>query len=94
MTTLIVLLIQIKSLGAKAGVVLNPGTPLTAIEYILDGKIRVFGKVLLVVYPFTDNFRDGFSLVLFLFLIVYSVFRGVGSELEIDLSDMCSIHDY
>ncbi|KAG8379215.1 hypothetical protein BUALT_Bualt07G0065400 [Buddleja alternifolia] len=27
---------QIKSLGAKAGVVLNPGTPLTAIEYILD----------------------------------------------------------
>ncbi|KAK4350304.1 hypothetical protein RND71_029617 [Anisodus tanguticus] len=30
---------QIKSLGAKAGVVLNPGTPLTAIEYVLDGKI-------------------------------------------------------
>ncbi|KAK6123193.1 hypothetical protein DH2020_043050 [Rehmannia glutinosa] len=27
---------QVKSLGAKAGVVLNPGTPLTAIEYILD----------------------------------------------------------
>ncbi|CAI0560449.1 unnamed protein product [Linum tenue] len=27
---------QIKSLGAKAGVVLNPGTPLSAIEYILD----------------------------------------------------------
>ncbi|CAI0431570.1 unnamed protein product [Linum tenue] len=27
---------QIKSLGAKAGVVLNPGTPLGAIEYILD----------------------------------------------------------
>ncbi|KAH7290513.1 hypothetical protein KP509_30G051300 [Ceratopteris richardii] len=27
---------QIKSLGAKSGVVLNPGTPLTAIEYILD----------------------------------------------------------
>lgn len=27
---------QIKSLGAKAGVVLNPGTPLTAIEYVLD----------------------------------------------------------
>ncbi|CAN6714091.1 unnamed protein product [Malus baccata var. baccata] len=27
---------MIKSLGAKAGVVLNPGTPLTAIEYILD----------------------------------------------------------
>ncbi|KAG5536571.1 hypothetical protein RHGRI_024106 [Rhododendron griersonianum] len=27
---------EIKSLGAKAGVVLNPGTPLTAIEYILD----------------------------------------------------------
>ncbi|KAK9996116.1 hypothetical protein SO802_020802 [Lithocarpus litseifolius] len=27
---------HIKSLGAKAGVVLNPGTPLTAIEYVLD----------------------------------------------------------
>lgn len=27
---------QIKSLGAKAGVVLNPGTPLTAIDYVLD----------------------------------------------------------
>lgn len=26
---------QIKDLGAKAGVVLNPGTPLTAIEYVL-----------------------------------------------------------
>ncbi|KAF8390158.1 hypothetical protein HHK36_024680 [Tetracentron sinense] len=31
-----ILMIQIKSLGAKAGVVLNPGTPLTAIEYVLD----------------------------------------------------------
>ncbi|KAL8457475.1 hypothetical protein ACS0TY_035368 [Phlomoides rotata] len=29
---------QIKTLGAKAGVVLNPGTPLSAIEYVLDGK--------------------------------------------------------
>lgn len=27
---------QIKDLGCKAGVVLNPGTPLTAIEYVLD----------------------------------------------------------
>nr|GEW06877.1 ribulose-phosphate 3-epimerase, chloroplastic [Tanacetum cinerariifolium] len=27
---------QIKSFGAKAGVVLNPGTSLTAIEYVLD----------------------------------------------------------
>ncbi|XP_024388586.1 ribulose-5-phosphate-3-epimerase, chloroplastic [Physcomitrium patens] len=27
---------QIKSLGAKAGVVLNPGTPLSQIEYVLD----------------------------------------------------------
>nr|GMD37593.1 ribulose-phosphate 3-epimerase, chloroplastic [Ipomoea batatas] len=27
---------QIKSLGAKAGVVLNPATPLTAIDYVLD----------------------------------------------------------
>ncbi len=25
-------------MGAKAGVVLNPGTPLTAIEYVLDGE--------------------------------------------------------
>jgi len=30
---------QIKSLGAKAGVVLNPATPLAAIDYVLDGKI-------------------------------------------------------
>jgi pentose-5-phosphate-3-epimerase len=29
---------QIKSLGVKAGVVLNPGTPLAAIDYVLDGK--------------------------------------------------------
>ncbi|CAL9762749.1 unnamed protein product [Musa acuminata subsp. burmannicoides] len=27
---------QVKSLGAKAGVVLNPATPLSAIEYVLD----------------------------------------------------------
>ncbi|KAL8256362.1 hypothetical protein R6Q59_031429 [Mikania micrantha] len=27
---------QIKSLGAKAGVVLNPATPITTIEYVLD----------------------------------------------------------
>ncbi|KAL4566497.1 hypothetical protein LXL04_030613 [Taraxacum kok-saghyz] len=27
---------QIKSIGAKAGVVLNPATPLTTIEYVLD----------------------------------------------------------
>ncbi|THU49622.1 hypothetical protein C4D60_Mb06t11460 [Musa balbisiana] len=27
---------QVKSLGAKAGIVLNPGTPLSAIEYVLD----------------------------------------------------------
>lgn len=27
---------QIKGLGAKAGVVLNPGTPLSTIEYVLD----------------------------------------------------------
>nr|XP_023873807.1 ribulose-phosphate 3-epimerase, chloroplastic-like [Quercus suber] len=34
--TVFFLITQIKSLGAKAGVVLNPGTPLTAIEYVLD----------------------------------------------------------
>ncbi|GLJ44981.1 hypothetical protein SUGI_0946880 [Cryptomeria japonica] len=27
---------QVKSLGAKAGVVLNPGTPLSCIDYVLD----------------------------------------------------------
>ncbi|KAJ0047842.1 hypothetical protein Pint_16150 [Pistacia integerrima] len=32
-------MIQIKSLGAKAGVVLNPATPLSAIEYVLDEMI-------------------------------------------------------
>lgn len=32
------MLLQIKSLGAKAGVVLNPGTPLSTIEYVLDGE--------------------------------------------------------
>jgi pentose-5-phosphate-3-epimerase len=32
---------QIKSLGAKAGVVLNPATPLTAIDYVLDGKFMM-----------------------------------------------------
>jgi len=30
--------LQIKDLGCKAGVVLNPGTPLDAIEYVLDGE--------------------------------------------------------
>ncbi|KAL6634010.1 hypothetical protein ACP70R_026681 [Stipagrostis hirtigluma subsp. patula] len=30
-------LIKIKSLAAKAGIVLNPATPLTAIDYVLDG---------------------------------------------------------
>lgn len=34
----IILFDQIKSLGAKAGVVLNPATPLSTIEYVLDGK--------------------------------------------------------
>lgn len=33
------LMTQIKSLGAKAGVVLNPATPLSTIEYVLDGEI-------------------------------------------------------
>ncbi|KAI7984905.1 Actin-7 [Camellia lanceoleosa] len=38
---------QIKSLGAKAGVVLNPATPLTTIEYVLDDKICFFTKWLI-----------------------------------------------
>ncbi|KAI3944930.1 hypothetical protein MKW92_003557 [Papaver armeniacum] len=36
---------QIKSLGAKAGVVLNPGTPLAAIEYGVNPWIEVDGGV-------------------------------------------------
>ncbi|CAL5362287.1 unnamed protein product [Camellia sinensis] len=35
----------IKSLGAKAGVVLNPATPLTTIEYVHDDKICFFTKI-------------------------------------------------
>lgn len=31
-------MIQIKGLGAKAGVVLNPATSLSTIEYVLDGE--------------------------------------------------------
>lgn len=34
----IISFVQIKSLGAKAGVVLNPGTSLSQIEYVLDCK--------------------------------------------------------
>lgn len=29
-------MLQIKDLGCKAGVVLNPGTPLSALEYVLE----------------------------------------------------------
>lgn len=51
---IILFLLQIKSLGAKAGVVLNPGTPLTAIEYVLDGNIHLqmsfFFTDILVIY--------------------------------------------
>jgi hypothetical protein len=36
---------QIKSLGAKAGVVLNPGTPLSAIEYVLECKIYSLSNI-------------------------------------------------
>ncbi|KAI3843302.1 hypothetical protein MKW92_021314 [Papaver armeniacum] len=36
---------QIKSLGAKAGVVLNPGTPLSAIEYGVNPWIEVDGGI-------------------------------------------------
>lgn len=39
---------QIKSLGAKAGVVLNPATPLAAIDYVLDGKIMMLISVYMV----------------------------------------------
>jgi pentose-5-phosphate-3-epimerase len=27
---------QIKDLGCKAGIVLNPGTPLSVLEYVID----------------------------------------------------------
>jgi pentose-5-phosphate-3-epimerase len=32
---------QIKDLGCAAGVVLNPGTSLASIEYVLDGTSRL-----------------------------------------------------
>lgn len=37
-TVVLFSIFQIKGLGAKAGVVLNPATPLTTIEYVLDCK--------------------------------------------------------
>ena len=30
---------QIRELGCKAGVVLNPGTPISCLEYVLDGAL-------------------------------------------------------
>ncbi|KAH0852943.1 hypothetical protein HID58_093620 [Brassica napus] len=39
-------IVSIKSLGANAGVVLNPETPLNAIEYILDGGFEVGANAL------------------------------------------------
>lgn len=44
--TQLFIMIQIKSLGAKAGVVLNPATPLSTIEYVLDGKVYPFFPLL------------------------------------------------
>lgn len=52
------ILFQIKSLGAKAGVVLNPATPLTAIEYVLDGEV---------------SFYDSFPQCLPFFLVSYKL---------------------
>jgi pentose-5-phosphate-3-epimerase len=40
----------VKSLGAKAGVVLNPGTPLSAIEYVLEGE-----PVFFTVFSVSEN---------------------------------------
>ncbi|KAF3774243.1 Ribulose-phosphate 3-epimerase [Nymphaea thermarum] len=40
---------QVKSLGAKAGVVLNPGTPLSAIEYVLDASMSMVLQLLIPV---------------------------------------------
>ncbi|KAL6633617.1 hypothetical protein ACP70R_026288 [Stipagrostis hirtigluma subsp. patula] len=40
----------VKSLGAKAGVVLNPATPLTTIDYVLD-VIQVTETQMLVSVP-------------------------------------------
>lgn len=44
------MLLQIKSLGAKAGVVLNPGTPLSTIEYVLDGDFFFSFRLLSLVF--------------------------------------------
>ncbi|KAJ0104894.1 hypothetical protein Patl1_18791 [Pistacia atlantica] len=43
-------MIQIKSLGAKAGVVLNPATPLSAIEYVLDEMIVGEGRLSMLIF--------------------------------------------
>ena len=67
---------QIKSLGAKAGVVLNPATPLTTIEYVLDGKICFFTKVVLVVKFLKDySLRRIFSAEYPFHLIVFFLIR-------------------
>lgn len=53
--TVFFLITQIKSLGAKAGVVLNPGTPLTAIEYVLDGEFISRSIFSFIIYLFLCN---------------------------------------
>ena len=50
---------QIKDLGCKAGVVLNPGTPLSAIEYVLDGR-----RAALVVLVMDDHLQHVYTVVL------------------------------
>ena len=53
--TVFFLITQIKGLGAKAGVVLNPGTPLTAIEYVLDGEFISRSLFSFIIYLFLCN---------------------------------------
>ncbi|CAL5441730.1 unnamed protein product [Camellia sinensis] len=80
---------QIKSLGAKAGVVLNPATPLNTIEYVLDDKICFFTKVI----HMTKNKMKMVDLVL-----IMSVNPGFGGQSFIesqvrkisDLRRMCA----
>ncbi|BBH03975.1 D-ribulose-5-phosphate-3-epimerase [Prunus dulcis] len=72
---------QIKSLGAKAGVVLNPGTPLTAIEYVLDGNI-------VMLLPYKNVKGDLASQGSFLFVEYFA--RGIGSSYIPSLPDRLS----
>jgi hypothetical protein len=78
---------QIKSLGAKAGVVLNPGTPLSAIEYVLECKIyslsnidNILGKCIRFGISINDTrlVFNTISITMVTFLCIQLVRIGVG----------------